>query len=120
MLHPAAASAPADDLLQAVLEISLTGIIVFRPVYDPTDPATITDLAYVHLNPAAQRMLQLPACPTETLLTRYPNAVDTGIFAFYRDSFLAGGQAATTSTTRPTASTTTSTWPVAAPARCWW
>ena len=55
--------AATPDLLQAALEISLTGFIVFRPVYAPADPATITDLAYVHLNPAAQRMLQLPECP---------------------------------------------------------
>ncbi|SMB92452.1 PAS/PAC sensor signal transduction histidine kinase [Hymenobacter roseosalivarius DSM 11622] len=92
MFPPAAAAlAPADDLLQAILDVSLTGIIVFRPVYDPADPATITDLAYVHLNPAAQRMLQLPECPTKSFLTLYPSAVEAGIFAFYRDSFLADG-----------------------------
>ncbi len=90
MFPPAAAAlAPDAVLLQAILDVSLTGIIVFRPVYDPADPATITDLAYVHLNPAAQRMLQLPECPPESFLTLYPSAVDAGIFAFYRDSFLA-------------------------------
>ncbi|NVO32721.1 PAS domain-containing protein [Hymenobacter lapidiphilus] len=82
-------SAP-PDLLQAALEISLTGFIAFRPIYDPAHPATITDLAYVYLNPAAQRMLQLPGCPAESFLTRYPSAVEAGIFAFYRDTFLAG------------------------------
>jgi signal transduction histidine kinase len=80
---------PADELLQALLDVSLTGLIVFRPVYDSADPATIIDLAYVHLNPAAQRMLQLPECPTESFLTLYPSAVEAGIFAFYRNSFLA-------------------------------
>ncbi len=82
--------AAPPDLLQAAFEIALTGFILFRPEYDPAEPATITDLAYVHLNPAAQRMLQLPACPAESFLTLYPNALDTGIFAFYRDTFLAG------------------------------
>ena len=86
-----AAAAPPHALLQAALEIALTGFIFFRPLFDPAEPATITDLAYVHLNPAAQRMLQLPECPAESFLTLYPNTVETGIFAFYRDTFLAGG-----------------------------
>jgi len=90
-----AAELPSDlaashDLLHALLEVSLPGIILFRPVYAADQPATITDLAYVHLNPAAQQMLGLPAQPAETFLTRYPNALETGIFAFYRDTFLAG------------------------------
>ena len=82
--------AASPDLLHAILAASLTGYIFFRPRYDPADPAALTDLAYVHLNPAAQRMLRLPECPAESFLTLYPNAVDTGIFAFYRDTFLAG------------------------------
>ena len=91
---PAPAAAP-DGLFQTLLDVSLTGVIVFRPVcapagYDPHDPATVVDLAYVQLNPAAQRMLRLPACPADSFLTLYPSAVDTGIFAFYRDTFLSG------------------------------
>ena len=82
--------AAPPDLLQAAFEIALTGFILFRPAYDPAEPATITDLAYVQLNPAAQRMLRLPACPAESFLTLYPNTVETGVFAFYRDTFLAG------------------------------
>ncbi|GAA4048143.1 hypothetical protein GCM10022409_38170 [Hymenobacter glaciei] len=83
-----ATSAPADDVLLALLDVSLTGVIIFRPVYAAGDPATITDLEYVHLNPAAQRMLQLPERPTGSFLTLYPNAAEAGIFAFYRDTFL--------------------------------
>ncbi len=78
-----------DDLLQALLDVSLTGVILFRPVYGPGG-AEILDLAYVRLNPAAQRMLRLPECPAETFLQLYPRAADTGIFAFYRDTFLSG------------------------------
>ncbi len=95
------ASAPAfsladHDLLRAVLDVSLTGFIFFRPVFEPADPndpahqPELIDLAYVHLNPAAQRMLALPECPAESFLTLYPNAVETGIFAFHRATFLAG------------------------------
>jgi signal transduction histidine kinase len=81
--------APTSDvLLQALTEVSLTGIIIFRPVYAP-DATTIVDLAYVSLNPTAQRLLSLPECPAASFLTLYPNAVPTGIFAFYRDTFLA-------------------------------
>jgi len=87
---PFLSSAALPDLLQAALEISLTGFIFFRPRYSSESPATITDLAYEHLNPAAQQMLRLPECPAESFLTLYPHTVDTGIFAFYRDTFLAG------------------------------
>ena len=83
---PAAAAA---GLLQTLLRVSLTGVILFRPVLGG-DPACLVDLAYVQLNPAAQRMLRLPECPTETVLTLYPVAVEAGIFAFYRDTFEAG------------------------------
>ncbi len=78
-----------DDVFQALLEVSLTGIILFRPVYGPDGPEII-DLAYARLNPAAQRMLRLPAYPAETFLQLYPHAADTGIFIFYRDTFLSG------------------------------
>jgi len=87
---PFLSSAALPDLLQAALEISLTGFAVLRPLYRAADPLTITDLAYEHLNPAAQRMLGLPERPAESFLTLYPHAVDSGIFAFYRDTFLAG------------------------------
>ncbi|WP_162910650.1 PAS domain-containing protein [Hymenobacter oligotrophus] len=85
------ASVALPELLPVVLDVSLSGYIVFRPVYDPADQATIVDLAYEYLNPAAQRMLQRPERPAETFLTLYPNTIETGIFAFYRDTFLAGG-----------------------------
>ena len=83
--------AAPPDLLQAALEISLTGFILFRPLYSAADPALLTDLAYEYVNPAAQRMLELPERPAESFLTLYPSAVETGIFAFHRDTFLAGG-----------------------------
>ena len=82
------ADAIPDDLFQALAEVSLTGIILFRPVY-AADAATIVDLAYVHLNPAAQRMLARPECPADSFLALYPATVETGVFAFYRDTFLA-------------------------------
>ena len=67
----------------------MTGVILFRPVYGE-GPARVIDWTYVQLNPAAQRMLQLPECPTQTFLTLFPNAVGTDIMAFYRDTFETG------------------------------
>jgi len=88
------ASQPTDpsaaaELAQTLLEVSLTGFIVFRPVYAaPGGP--IHDLAYEHLNPAAQRMLQLPERPAESFLTLYPASQEEGIFAFYCAAFASG------------------------------
>jgi PAS domain-containing protein len=62
----------SPDLLRSVLEVSLTGFILFRPLFAPTDPDTIIDLGYEYLNPAAQQMLRLPERPAETFLTLYP------------------------------------------------
>lgn len=75
-------------LLETVLNISLTGIILFDPLYDTANK--LIDLTYRHLNSAAQQMLSLPMQPTQTFLTLYPHAMETGIFAFYRDTFLSG------------------------------
>ncbi|MGI4739018.1 MAG: PAS domain-containing protein [Janthinobacterium lividum] len=90
-----AALLPSDaealtTLVRAALETSLTGFILMRPVYSTEGSALVSDLAYVYLNPAAQQMLRLPECPAESFLTLYPHAVETGIFAFYRDAFLTG------------------------------
>ena len=87
---------PADPspaaLLEALLAVSLTGVILFRPLYaGAAADAPLVDLAYEYLNPAAQQMLQLPARPPETFLTLFPSAAtQEGVFAFYRDTFLAG------------------------------
>jgi PAS domain S-box-containing protein len=77
----------SEDLLRVLLNISPTGIMVMRPVYDASG-ATIIDLDWVHLNPAGQQMLQLSQRPAESFLTLYPTAGMAGVFAFYRDAFL--------------------------------
>ncbi|TVT42541.1 PAS domain S-box protein [Hymenobacter setariae] len=85
---------PSDEqsaaLLHTLLDVSLTGVILFRPVYDAAG-AAIVDLAYEHLNPAAQHMLRLPERPAESFLALYPSAAaQEGVFAFYCDTFLGG------------------------------
>ena len=86
---PGAPAADSADLLQTLLAVSLTGVVMFRPVWS-ADGGSLIDFAYEFLNPAAQRMLGLPERPPQTLLTTYPYSVETGVFAFYRDTFLRG------------------------------
>ena len=81
--------ADAEDLSLILLEVAVTGFILFRPVYDAAGEQMI-DLAYEYLNPAAQQMLRLPQHPEASFLTLFPNAGPAGIFAFYRDAFLSG------------------------------
>jgi signal transduction histidine kinase len=81
--------APAA-LLETLLDVSLTGIILFRPVYDAAG-GRIIDLAYEYLNPAAQQMLRLPVRPAESFLTLFPSAAtQEGVFDFYRHTFVSG------------------------------
>ena len=84
---PADLFAPADWL--ALLEVSLTGIHLVRPVYGEEDQG-IVDFAIEYLNPAGQRMTGLSAQPGGTLLGHFPDAAATGIFTYYRRVFEEG------------------------------
>ena len=77
-----------DSLLHDLLEVSLTGVNVLRPVYDPA--GEIEDFAIEYLNPAGQRMTGLAAQPGGTLLTRFPSAIANGILAYYRRAYTDG------------------------------
>jgi hypothetical protein len=68
---PLPADASLAGLLETLLNVSLTGVILFRPLYDEKG-LSIIDLAYERLNPAAQQMLKLPERPTQTFLTFFP------------------------------------------------
>ncbi|MFD1870975.1 sensor histidine kinase [Hymenobacter bucti] len=82
---------PADvdafgELAHALLDVTPTGLLLLRPVYDAAGEA-IVDVAYEYLNEKAQLLLRLPAQPTESFLTIYP--AETDLFAFFRTAFLA-------------------------------
>ncbi|HEX8427969.1 PAS domain-containing protein [Hymenobacter sp.] len=74
------------DLLETLLDISLTGIALLRPVYAAAG-AELVDLAYVRLNPPAQRLLQLPEYPANTFLVLQSDAQAKSLFDFYRKAF---------------------------------
>ncbi|MCC3152780.1 PAS domain-containing protein [Hymenobacter sp. BT770] len=80
-------------LLPTLLAVSLTAVMLLRPVYGP-DGEEMTDFTLDYLNHAAQRILGLPEQPGTTARTRFPEIVPTGIFDFYRRAF--GGGAAET------------------------
>jgi PAS domain S-box-containing protein len=83
--------APENQLVPAALldapGTGGVGIVHFNPVFVARDPTQLVDLTYAHVNPTAQRLLGLPAQPTDTLLTGAPRATD--LFAFYREAFWA-------------------------------
>jgi hypothetical protein len=68
-----------EALLHTLLAISLTGVILLRPIY-AADGMTIVDLAWVQLNPAAQQLLRLPARPTKSCFCHFSTAPAGGGF----------------------------------------
>jgi PAS domain-containing protein len=80
---------PSAADLQALLEISITALALFRPLYD-SEGTTVTDLACEYLNPAGQQLLGQPERPEESFFTLFPNARENGLFAFYARVFATG------------------------------
>ena len=70
-----------------LLAVSLTGVNVLQPVYEAT--GELVDFAIEYLNPAGQRMTGLSERPGGTLLTRFPQAIAAGIFAYYQRVYTA-------------------------------
>ena len=90
MTSPAAAPDlfPPQELLEALATISLTGVVLYTPVFGPAQE--VVDFAFAYLNPAAQRMLALPADAACTYRQQFSDTLDNGAFAFHRDTFLSG------------------------------
>ena len=85
---PAADLLPADEALRTLLAVSVAGVVFYLPVRDAA--GEITDFTFAHLNPAAQRLLRLPAQPAATLGQQFPESRANGGLAFHRDTFLSG------------------------------
>ncbi|OUJ74237.1 PAS domain-containing sensor histidine kinase [Hymenobacter crusticola] len=76
---------PTDDLLHGLLDASLTGVALYKPIR--AAEGAIIDLEIVLLNPAAQQILRLPARPPETYLQLFPHTLATGVFDFHCRAF---------------------------------
>ncbi|WP_051718928.1 PAS domain-containing protein [Hymenobacter sp. IS2118] len=81
---------PPAELLPALLDASLTGVVLFVPVYGPA--GELVDFSFAYLNPAAQRILGLPPQPAVSYLQQFPHSTDpaNGAFVFQRDAYLSG------------------------------
>ena len=79
---------PAADVLRDLVAVSLTGVIFYTPRYDPA--GELVDFTFVYLNPAAQRMMDMPERPTRTHREQWPQSVAHGTFGFHVEAFLSG------------------------------
>ena len=79
----------ADDLLRAVLDVSLTAINLVHPLY-AAEGGELVDFVLDYLNPAAQRLTGLPETPGGTMRSHFPDTFSNGVFDFYRRVFATG------------------------------
>ncbi|MDQ2794011.1 MAG: PAS domain-containing protein, partial [Bacteroidota bacterium] len=84
-----AAALPANDLLRAVLDVSLTAITLVHPVY-AAEGGELVDFSLDYLNPAAQRLTGLAEQPGGTVGSHFPDTATNGVFDFYRRVFETG------------------------------
>jgi len=66
---PAADFAAPTDLWQALWGLSLTSVVLYTPVHDLG--GDVVDFTFAYLNPAAQRLLELPAQPAGVTYRHY-------------------------------------------------
>jgi PAS domain S-box-containing protein len=77
----------ADDLLEALFEVSAASMLLLKPVW-AAEATELTDLAFGRLNARAQQLLGLPAAPTPTFRQHFPLPAQASLFAFCRDTYL--------------------------------
>jgi PAS domain S-box-containing protein len=77
---------PAEALLTSVLDLSPNGTVLCTPMYD--EAGTLADVALAYLNPAAQRLLHLPAQPATSFTQQFPDSRTDGSWAGLRDAYL--------------------------------
>ena len=77
-----------NNLLESVLEASLTALNLLRPLHGPG--GELLDFSLDYLNPAGQRLAGLPARPGGPVSQHFPHAQTNGLLAFYRRVFETG------------------------------
>jgi PAS domain S-box-containing protein len=82
---------PAPEPRPALPDLVRAGLVCYTPVLDAA--GQVVDFAFAYVNPAAQRLLGLPAHPAATYRQQFAASSATGAFAFHRDTFGAGGPA---------------------------
>jgi PAS domain-containing protein len=81
--------ASSADLLQALLDVSFTSVVLYTPVYGSGDE--IIDFEFAYLNPAAQRLLELPARPASvTYRQHFLHSLENDGLAFHKAAFASG------------------------------
>jgi signal transduction histidine kinase len=68
-----------SSFLPALLDLSLAGVVCYTPLTDAS--GRVVDLAFAYLNPAAQRLLGLPARPAATHGQQFPASRTDGSLA---------------------------------------
>ena len=71
--------------LPALLELLPGGVVYYLPQYDAA--GAVVDFRFAYLNPAAQRMLALPAQPAASFLEQWPGSGASGAWVFYQTAF---------------------------------
>ncbi|WP_092668999.1 hypothetical protein [Hymenobacter arizonensis] len=89
---PAPATVPPQELLEALTDISLTGVVLYTPALSPA--GEVVDFDFAFLNPSAQRMLGLPAWRTPTD-SSFRIRSTTGLLLFCATRFCPGSRAST-------------------------
>ncbi|QMU29154.1 PAS domain-containing sensor histidine kinase [Adhaeribacter radiodurans] len=79
---------PLEELLFTFFDALPMGVLLIKPIYNAE--STIIDFDCLKLNAVVQQMLQLPDEPGKTLLQLFAQANQTGVFTFFRDTFLSG------------------------------
>ncbi|MBG8552718.1 PAS domain S-box protein [Hymenobacter guriensis] len=78
---------PSGPLLSAVLDLAANGLVLCTPIRNAG--GILIDLTLTYLNPAAQRLLKLPAQPTATFTQQFSASLTDGTWALLRDAFSA-------------------------------
>ncbi|MFD1874768.1 PAS domain-containing protein [Hymenobacter bucti] len=85
----AADFANPTDLLQALLGLSLTSVVLYTPVHGAG--GEVVDFAFAYVNPAAQRLLALPAHPASvTYQHHFARSPADGGLALHQAAFASG------------------------------
>ena len=79
---------PPQELLQTLAAISLTGVVLYTPVFNTAQE--VVDFTFAYLSPTAQRMLGPLATVGRNYRQQFPTTLGNGAFAFHRDTFLSG------------------------------